>query len=381
MVISNKPLQFILVAFLACIPLASFGKTAVDSIYIKTEAVNPVHGSHKELNGHEEEEFNASDLINSHIGDSHDFHIADWNGHPISFSLPVILWTNNGLTVFSSDKFHHDNTGHHVVSVDGQDFVRYNEVIFYADKFETLAEDDKGAFNFEARPLDFSITKNVFSMLMSAIVLFLLFGAVARSYKKNKLAPKGLAGFLEPLVTFVRDDIAIPNIGQKKYAKYMPYLLTIFFFIWINNLIGLIPFFPFSSNLTGNIFFTFVMALITFIVTTLSGNKYYWKHILLPPVPKALYPIMVPIEIIGMITKPFALMIRLFANITAGHIIILSLVSLIFIFKTVAISPVSGAFVLFMSVLEMLVAALQAYVFTLLTALFIGQAVEEHDHH
>jgi F-type H+-transporting ATPase subunit a len=208
-----------------------------------------------------------------------------------------------------------------------------------------------------------------------------LFFAVARSYKRNNLAPKGLAGFLEPLVTFVRDEIAIPNIGKKQYAKYMPYLLTIFFFIWINNLIGLIPFFPFSSNLTGNIYFTFVLALITFIVTTLSGNKDYWKHILLPPVPKALYPIMIPVEIIGMLTKPFALMIRLFANITAGHIIILSLVSLIFIFKTVAVAPISGAFVLFMSVLEMLVAALQAYVFTLLSALFIGQAVAEHDHH
>ena len=161
----------------------------------------------------------------------------------------------------------------------------------------------------------------------------------------------------------------------------MPYLLTIFFFIWINNLIGLIPFFPFSSNLTGNIFFTFVLALITFIVTSFSANKDYWKHIFMPPVPKSLYPIMIPVEIIGMLTKPFALMIRLFANITAGHIIILSLVSLIFIFKTVAVAPISGAFVLFMSVLEMLVAALQAYVFTLLTALFIGQAVAEHDHH
>jgi F-type H+-transporting ATPase subunit a len=161
----------------------------------------------------------------------------------------------------------------------------------------------------------------------------------------------------------------------------MPYLLTIFFFIWINNLIGLIPFFPFSSNLTGNIFFTFVLALITFIVTSFSANKDYWKHIFMPPVPKALYPIMIPVEIIGMLTKPFALMIRLFANITAGHIIILSLVSLIFIFKTVAVAPISGAFVVFMSVLEMLVAALQAYIFTLLTALFIGQAVEEHDHH
>jgi F-type H+-transporting ATPase subunit a len=161
----------------------------------------------------------------------------------------------------------------------------------------------------------------------------------------------------------------------------MPYLLTIFFFVWINNLIGLIPFFPFSSNLTGNIYFTFVLSLITFIITTLSANKNYWGHIFAPPVPKALYPIMWPVEIIGMFTKPFALMIRLFANITAGHIIILSLISLIYIFKTVAIAPVSGAFVLFMSVLEMLVAALQAYVFTLLSALFIGQAVEEHDHH
>ena len=208
----------------------------------------------------------------------------------------------------------------------------------------------------------------------------MIFYAVAKSYNKNKEAPKGLAGFFEPLVTFVRDDIAIPNIGEKKYAKFMPYLLTVFFFIWVNNLIGLIPFFPFSSNLTGNIAFTFVLAFITFLITTFNGNKDYWKHILMPPVPKLLYPIMVPIEIIGMFTKPFALMIRLFANIAAGHIIILSLVSLIFIFKTVAISPVSGAFVIFMSVLEMLVAALQAYVFTLLSALFIGQAVAEHDH-
>jgi ATP synthase subunit 6 len=211
--------------------------------------------------------------------------------------------------------------------------------------------------------------------------MFLIFLVVARSYKKNQLAPKGIAGFLEPLVTFVRDDIARPNIGEKKYAQYMPYLLTIFFFIWINNLIGLIPFFPFSSNLTGNIYFTFVLAFITFIVTSFSGNKQYWGHILTPPVPKALYPIMIPVEIIGMLTKPFALMIRLFANITAGHIIILSLISLIFIFETLAVSPISGAFVLFMLVLEMLVAALQAYIFTLLSALFIGQAVAEHDHH
>jgi len=332
--------------------------------------------------GEEGKEFNATELINSHIGDSHDFHIADWNGHPISLSLPIILWTNNGLVTFSSSEFHHDNDGHHVVDKNGEKFVRYKEVIYYADKFENLNEDDKSAFNFSARPLNFSITKHVFSMLLSVIVLFLIFFAVARSYNKNKMAPKGLAGFMEPLIVFVRDDIARPNIGEKKYAKFMPYLLTIFFFIWINNVFGLIPFFPFSSNLTGNIYFTFVLSLITFIITTVSANKDYWGHIFnTPGVPVWLSPIMIPVEIIGMFTKPFALMIRLFANITAGHIIILSLISLIYIFKTAWISPVSGAFVLFMSVLEMLVAALQAYVFTLLSALFIGQAVAEHDHH
>lgn len=383
MVISKKSLQFLLVTFLAFMPFVTVANIIADSLQNSTENAAPVAEAHGETGHSAEKEFNATELINDHIGDSHEFHIADYNGHPITFYLPVILWTNNGLEIFSSEQFHHDNEGHHVVDVNGQNLVRFNEVIFYADKFETLNEEERknGAFAFDARPLDFSITKNVFSMLMSALVLFFLFLAVARSYSKNKLAPKGIAGFLEPLVIFVRDEIAIPNIGTKKYAKYMPYLLTIFFFIWINNLIGLIPFFPFSSNLTGNIFFTFVLALITFIVTSFSANKDYWKHIFMPPVPKALYPIMIPVEIIGMLTKPFALMIRLFANITAGHIIILSLVSLIFIFKTVAVAPISGAFVVFMSVLEMLVAALQAYIFTLLTALFIGQAVEEHDHH
>nr|WP_236564882.1 F0F1 ATP synthase subunit A [Flavobacterium sp. MK4S-17] len=376
--ISIRPFQALVTALLIGFSVSTYANTENDSTAVahnEEHAAHAAHGTHGE-----DKEFNASELIGSHIGDSHDFHIFDWGGHPISFSLPVILWTDNGLVVFSSKQFHHDNSGHHVVEADGQKFVRYNEVIYYADKFESLKEEDRSAFNFEARPLNFSVTRFVFSMLMSVIVLFLLFSAVARSYKKNPQAPKGLAGFLEPLVVFVRDDIAIPNIGEKKYAKYMPYLLTIFFFIWINNLIGLIPFFPFGSNLTGSIYFTFVLALITYLVTSFSGNKDYWAHIFKPPVPVALYPIMIPVEIIGTLTKPFALMIRLFANITAGHIIILSLISLIYIFKTVAIAPVSGAFVLFMSVLELLVAALQAYVFTLLSALFIGQAVQEHDH-
>lgn len=363
MTIAQKSIKLITIVVLALIPMASLALEGDQ------------HG--------EDKEFNASELINDHIGDSHEFHIADWDGHPISFYLPVILWTDNGLTIFSSEKFHHDNSGEHVVEANGQEFVRHHERIYYKNKFETMTQEQKEAMvpvDYSVRPLDFSITKLVFSMLFSVLLLFILFSAVGRSYKKNNKAPKGLAAFLEPLVLFVRDDIAIPNIGEKKYAKFMPYLLTIFFFIWVNNLFGLIPFFPFSSNLTGNIFFTFVLSFITFIVTSFSGNKDYWKHILTPPVPKALYPIMVPIEIIGIFTKPFALMIRLFANITAGHIIILSLVSLIFIFKSIFIAPVSGVFVLFMSVLEMLVAALQAYVFTLLSALFIGQAVAEHDH-
>lgn len=328
-----------------------------------------------------DKDFDPSEMINHHIGDSHSFHIIDWNGHPISFPLPVVLFTDKGLVTFMSSEFHHDNDGKVIVEKKGMKFVSVHENIYQLKPGEqSVAFDSEHHPTNVIRPFDFSITKNVFSMMLSAILLLLLFSAVGRSYNKNRKAPKGLAGFLEPLVAFVRDDIAIPNIGERKYAKYMPFLLTVFFFIWINNLIGLVPFFPGSSNLTGNIVFTGVLATITFLITTFSGNKNYWSHLLTPPVPKALYPIMIPIEIIGMFTKPFALMIRLFANITAGHIIILSLVSLIFIFKTVAIAPVSIAFVLFMSVLELLVAALQAYVFTLLSALFIGQAVAD-DHH
>lgn len=325
-----------------------------------------------------EKEFDPSEVINQHIADAHEFHILDWNGHSITMPLPIILKTNEGFVTFMSSEFHHNNDGKVVIEKNGVKLVRINNNIYYADKVH--GHELPSIFDFSARPIDLSITKNVFSMLISVLIILLLFIGTARSYKKNEKAPKGLAGFMEPLILFVRDDIAIPNIGEKKYAKFMPYLLTIFFFIWVNNLIGLIPFFPFSSNLTGNIAFTFVLAFITFLVTSFNGNKAYWKHILMPPVPYALYPIMVPIEIIGIFTKPFALMIRLFANIAAGHIIILSLVSLIFIFKTIAIAPVSGAFVIFMSMLEMLVAALQAYVFTLLSALFIGQAVAE-DHH
>jgi F-type H+-transporting ATPase subunit a len=226
------------------------------------------------------------------------------------------------------------------------------------------------------------MTKAVVGMLSAAIIGLLIFISLSRSYKKSGIShPRGIQSFLEPVILFVRDDIAIPNLGHK-YEKYMPYLLTAFFFILINNLMGLIPFPPpFGANVTGNIAVTFVMAACTFLITQFSGNKTYWKHIFAAPgVPFWLLPIMIPVEIIGLFSKPFALMIRLFANITAGHIIVLSLVCLIFIFNSLSVAPVSILFVIFMDFLELLVAFLQAYIFTLLSALFISMAIPEEHH-
>ncbi len=218
------------------------------------------------------------------------------------------------------------------------------------------------------------------AIFLSIIILVAVFGSVAGSYDANGVA-RGIGAFLEPIIVFVRDDIAIPNIGEKKYERYMPYLLTVFFFIWINNLLGLVPFFPGGSNVTGNISVTFVLAIITYLITTFSGNREYWGHIFwMPGVPVVMRPLLAVIELVGTLTKPFALMMRLFANIAAGHILILALISLIFMFKSAWLSTVSVPFVVFMSLLELLVAILQAYIFTLLSALFIGMAVAEHDH-
>ena len=215
-------------------------------------------------------------------------------------------------------------------------------------------------------------------MLISAALLLLIFIPMGRSYKKGQMIPKGFQGFMEPIVLFIKEDIAIPNIGEHKYEKYLPYLLTAFFFIFFNNILGLLPM---GANVTGNIAVTFTLAAFTMLITNFSGNKTYWKHIVAAPgVPFWLLPIMIPVELIGIISKPFALMIRLFANITAGHIIVLSLISLIFIFKSVWISPVSIGFVLFIDCIELLVALLQAYIFTLLSALFIGLAVPKSHH-
>jgi F-type H+-transporting ATPase subunit a len=348
----------------------------------------------KEESDPSEKELDVTGVIIHHVSDSHEFHILDWNGKAVSVPLPVILWTNNGLETFMSSEFHHDDEGKYIVERDGQKFVKYHEKIYYANEtadslgsYISYGEEDHPT---NLRPLDFSITKNVFTMFFSMLVLMLIFVGSARAYKKSKNGvPRGIAKFTEPLIMFVKDDIAIPNIGEKKHGRFLPYLLTIFFFIWINNIFGLIPFFPFSANLSGNIAFTITLATITFIITNLNGNKDYWKHIFwMPGVPVPMKLFLAPIELIGVFTKPISLFIRLFANITAGHIVILALISLIFVFKNLygdvagyVVAPVSVAFVVFISIIEILVVAIQAYIFTILSALYIGMATAEHEEH
>jgi len=333
-----------------------------------------------------ESEVNVNEMIMHHIKDAHEWHIMgpDHGEGAVVVPLPIIL-IDGGLKFFSSSELYHGEM-HHVPGNHEEHYIANNELgygIFHEKIYKLNAtgelDFDEEGHPTNAKPLDFSITKNVFALLFSAVLLIVLMKAAASSYKNRTGAPKGIARFVEPIVLFVRDDIAKANIGEEKYKKYLPFLLSAFFFIWINNLLGLIPIIPGGANLTGNISFTLVMASLTLILTVASGNKEYWKHIFATPgVPKALLPIMIPVELIGIFTKPFALMVRLFANITAGHIIILSLVGIIFTFQSEAWGLLSVPMALFISVLELLVAFLQAFIFTMLSALFIGAAVAEH---
>lgn len=325
-----------------------------------------------------EQKFDAKTMIMEHISDSNEWHVLTLHEgtpeeHHVSIPLPVIIKDNEGLHTFMSSNMAHGHEHDGYTMEHGQ--IVSTKGLQKASLFGLIG----GKQNSQNAFFDLSITKNVAAMFLSVIILLLVFIGIARNYKKS-LVPKGAGKILEPVILFIRDEVAIPNIGKVKYKRYMPYLLTAFFFIWFNNLFGLIPFAPFGSNLTGNIATTSVLALITLFITLFSANKDYWKHIFMPPVPFWLYPIMVPIEIIGIFTKPFALMMRLFANVTAGHIMILAIISLIFIFKTALLGLASVPLALFVSVLELLVAALQAYIFTVLSALFIGIAVAEHEH-
>jgi F-type H+-transporting ATPase subunit a len=302
------------------------------------------------------EEFKPGEMIMHHVGDEHGWEFT----HGVKLPLPVILYSKDrGLEVFSSSKLEEGKI--------------YNGYKNEHEHIVRLKED--GSVDESIHPMDFSITKNVASMFLSAALLLLVFTAVARGYKRNRgKAPSGIQSFVEPLIVYMRDEVVKPAIG-KKYEKYFPYLLTLFFFIFFNNILGL---FPGGANLTGNIAITLVLAVITFLITNLSGNKYYWKHVFAPDTPVLMWIIMIPVEIVGVIMKPLSLMIRLFANITAGHIIMLSLFSLIFIFKSYMVSPVVAGFALFMNLIELLVAFLQAFIFTLLTSMYIGSAVDDH---
>ncbi len=321
----------------------------------------------------EKEKFNPGDFMFDHIKDAHDWHLMSFGHTHVSIPLPVILISkNSGLHVFMSSKFKH---GH--ASYKGFHLETSGE-----NKGKILEADG-------TKPFDISITKNVAAMLCSIVIILLIFLNVGKAYRKNPVkAPSGLQTFVEPIITFLRDDVIKPSIGPK-YERYMPYLLTLFFFIWINNMLGLVPLPPGGANLTGNIAVTMTLALFTFVITTFSGNKNYWKHIVnTPGVPAWLklppLPIIPLVEIIGIFTKPFVLMVRLFANITAGHIIALGFISLIYIFGEMShglaygVSIVSILFNVFMMFLELLVAFIQAFVFTFLSAIYFGLAVEEH---
>ncbi len=307
--------------------------------------------------GHEAEPFNASEVILHHVMDDHQWHFADWLVMP----LPVIVYSSEkGLDVFSSSRFYDEH--HNAIEYNGYK-LDHNHI--------TLADSGKAV-------LDLSITKNVAMLFINAALLLFVFTSVAKGFKKNHgKAPTGLQSFFEPIILFVRDEIVKPNIGHH-YDRFMPYMLTLFFFILFGNLLGLLPG---AGNLTGNIAVTMTLAVFTFLITNFNGNKGYWGHIFWTPgVPLPLRIVILPVEIIGIFTKPFSLMIRLFVAITAGHIVLLSLICLAFIFGSYAVGIGSSLIVLFINLIELLVAGIQAYVFTMFSSMYIGMAVADHGH-
>lgn len=331
----------------------------------------------------EKKPYNAGEMILGHIVDDHSWHIISIDDKHISVPLPVILYHEGKLEVFLSSRFHHGHSSYKGFKLGT---VEDGEGAF--GKVLCVDENDKWTGE---TPLDFSITKNVFSIFVVVFLIsFLVIKASRKSKKSVGKAPKGLLTFVEFVILFIRDDIAIPAIGKKRHEKFLPFLLTVFCFIFVSNIMGLIPFFPGGANVTGNIAVTLVLALFTFFFTNFYANKGYWTHIVnMPGVPwwlKIPIPLMPLVEFIGIFTKPFSLMIRLFANITAGHIIILGFMSIIFIFGSqniavgYGVSPIPILFSLFMSLIELLVAYIQAYVFTLLSAIYIGMAYEENHH-
>ena len=304
------------------------------------------------------EKFNASEVILHHVKDDHQWHIADG----LVIPLPIIVYSSGkGLDIFSSRRFFDEN----------HKPVPYNGYVLEHNHINLEGTHDS--------VLDLSITKNVAMLLINAVLLVLIFRAVAAGYRKNKnAAPTGIQSFFEPIILFVRDEIVKPNIGHR-YEKFLPYMLTLFFFILFGNLLGLLPG---AGNLTGNIAVTMTLAVLTFLITNFSGNKTYWSHVFWTPgVPHWLRFVILPVEVVGLFTKPFSLMIRLFVAITAGHIVILGILCLTFIFHSYAVGIGASLISLFINLIELLVAGIQAYVFTMFSSLYIGMATADHDHH
>jgi F-type H+-transporting ATPase subunit a len=366
---------------LGLISLFVFCSAFASGVAPKSEGDSEGHGavtSESEIN----------EYILHHIKDAHDFHLFSYNdseGHRkhIGFPLPVIVYSSKGLRTFMSSEFHHDDSGHHVVERDGISLVKYHERIYELNEGAHGVEFDKAHHPTNAHAvLDLSITKSVFGFLLVSILMLIAFGRLAKQYKKQAV-PTGFGRVLEPLILYVRDEIARPNIGEKHYRRFTGFLMTVFFFIWTSNLLGLTPL---GFNITGQLAVTFTLALFTYLITQFSGTKDYWKHIFwMPGVPVLMKIILAPIELLGTLTKPFSLMIRLFANISAGHIVVMSLISIAIIMKSTlgaaGATLLSLALSFFLTLIELLVAFLQAYIFTMLSALFIGMAVEEHEHH
>ena len=329
----------------------------------------PAHAQEPAAGG--EAKFNPGALIMEHIGDSHDYHFFDWKGHPVSLPLPVILYSpQRGFTSFLSSKFEHGHQAYNGYKLEHTGIVPVNA---------------EGTVDKSVKVYDLSLTKNAVQMLISTTILLIIMLTIAGKYRRNgaTAAPSGLQNAVEPVITFIREEVAKVNLGRN-YPKYMPYLLTIFFFILINNIFGLIPG---TANVTGNIAFTMVLAVISLIVILISSNSHFWGHIFWPPgVPILVKFILIPVELAGVFIKPMALMIRLFANMVAGHIVITCFIMLIFIFGGMSkvagwgFSPVSIAFTVFIYFIEILVAFIQAFIFTNLTAVFIGQAFEGGHH-
>ena len=322
-----------------------------------------------------------------HIQDSHDFNLFSYTSEGerkhFGFPLPVIVWTSNGLKTFMSSEFHHNDDGHVIVDKDGTKLTKIHGKIYELDAgAEKVAFDAEHHATNAHKVLDLSITKSVMGVLLVGILMFIWFSSLARQYKKRQV-PTGFGRVLEPLVLYVRDEIARPNIGEKHYRRFTGYLLTVFFFIWILNLLGLTPL---GFNVTGQLAVTACLAIFTLVIYTASGNKHYWGHILwMPGVPILIRPVLAIIELAGaLLIKPFSLLVRLFANISAGHIVVMSLIAIMFTLKqslgVVGATGLSLVLSFFITLIEVLVAFLQAYIFTMLSALFIGMAVEEAHH-